>query len=129
MEVNVYVLSLNLKPKKMTAKAALAKALLDGRVINIKNCFQTIGLTNAPREISRMIEKPFGVTVSRTPMEGKSRYGQPVTWFDYRLSFTDYNAEGIEKMEKYVADNGGDSIPAPKKKIAQPVIENQSPLF
>lgn len=88
----------------MTAKAALAKALLDGRVINIKNCFQTIGLTNAPREISRMIEKPFGVIVSRTQREGKSRYGQAVTWYDYRLNRTDYNKDGIEKMEAYVKE-------------------------
>lgn len=88
----------------MTAKAALAKALLDGRVINIKNCFQTIGLTNAPREISRMIEKPFGVTVSRTKREGKSRYGQAVTWYDYRLNRVGYNKEGIEKMEAYVKE-------------------------
>jgi hypothetical protein len=86
----------------MTAKAALAKALLDGKVINIKNCFQTIGLTNAPREISRMIEQPFGVEVSRVQREGKSRYGQPVMWFDYRLNRTEYNKEGIEKMIKYV---------------------------
>lgn len=86
----------------MTAKAALAKALLDGRVINIKNCFETIGLTNAPREISRMIEQPFGVQVSRTQREGKSRYGQAVTWFDYRLNNTEYNQDGIRKMKEYV---------------------------
>lgn len=91
----------------MTAKAALAKALLDGRVINIKNCFETIGLTNAPREISRMIEKPFGVVISRTQKEGKSRYGQPVTWFNYRLKRTDYNKDGITKMEAYVKEQVG----------------------
>lgn len=92
----------------MTAKCALAKALLDGRVINIKNCFQTIGLTNAPREISRMIEKPFGVIVSRTRMEGKSRYGQSVCWYDYHLNKTSYNAEGIAKMKKYVQEQIGE---------------------
>ena len=86
----------------MTAKAALAKALLDGRVINIKNCFETIGLTNAPREISRMIEKDFDVQVSRTHMEGKSRYGSPITWVNYRLNSTEYNREGIKKMKEYV---------------------------
>lgn len=88
----------------MTAKAALAKALLDGRVLNIKNCFALIGLTNCPREISRMIEDGFGVEVSRTRMEGKSRYGQPVTWTDYRLNHTEYNKDGIEKMKKYVKE-------------------------
>lgn len=86
----------------MTAKAALAKALLDGRVLNVKNCFETIGLTNCAREISRMIEQPFGVEVSRTHREGKSRYGSAVTWIDYRLNSTEYNKEGIEKMREYV---------------------------
>lgn len=86
----------------MTAKAALAKALLDGKVVNIKNCFETIGLTNAPREISRMIEKDFGVQVNRTPREGKSRYKQPITWVDYRLLNTDQNQDGIVKMKEYV---------------------------
>jgi|SRR3954463_3551756 len=91
----------------MTAKAALAKALLDGRVLNIKNCFDLIGLTNCPREISRMIEQPFGVIVSRTNMDGKSRYGQAVTWTNYRLNNTDHNKEGIQKMRDYVAEQLG----------------------
>lgn len=88
----------------MTAKAALALALLEGRVLNVKNCFDYIGLTNCSREISRMIEKPFGVTVSRTRKEGKSRYGQPVCWYDFRLNSTEYNKEGIEKMKEYVRE-------------------------
>jgi len=88
----------------MTAKAALCQALLDGRVLNVKNCLMTIGLTNCSREISRMIEKPFGVIVSRTQRDGKSKYQQPVTWMDYRLNSTDYNKEGIEKMRKYVKE-------------------------
>jgi hypothetical protein len=91
--------------KKMTAKAALCSHLLAGHTLNIKNCFTLIGLTNCPREISRMIEQPFGVTVSRTRMEGESRYGQSVTWFDYHLNKTDYNKDGIEKMKQYVKDN------------------------
>lgn len=94
----------------MTAKSALCKALLDGRVLNVKNVFTTIGLTNCAREVSRMIEKPFSVTVSRTPMQGKSRYGQPVTWTDYRLNSSQHNLEGIEKMKEYVAANGGEVL-------------------
>ncbi len=91
----------------MTAKAALCKALLDGRVLNIKNCFELIGLTNCPREISRMVEQPFGVIVSRTQMEGHSRYGQAVTWYNYRLNNTDHNKEGIEKMRAYINEQSG----------------------
>ena len=91
----------------MTAKAALCKHLLAGEVINVKTCFETIGLTNCAREVSRMIEKPFGVIVSRTRREGKSRYKQPVSWVDYRLNRTPHNAEGIKKMVKYVLEHEG----------------------
>ena len=91
--------------KKMTAKAALCKHLLDGHTLNIKNCFSLIGLTNCPREISRMVEQPFGVTVSRVRREGTSRYGQSVCWYDYHLNKSDHNLEGIEKMKLYVLEN------------------------
>jgi hypothetical protein len=89
----------------MTARCALAKYLLSGNVLNIKNCFEEIGLTNAPREISRMIEKPFGVEVSRTPMTGKNRFGSPINWYNYRLNSTAYNKEGIDKMIQFVKEN------------------------
>jgi hypothetical protein len=86
----------------MTAKAALCKALLNGEVLNIKNVFKATGITNAPREISRMVEAPFGVEVSRTHKKGKSRYGTPVSWIDYYLVKSEHNLPGIEKMEEYV---------------------------
>ncbi len=87
----------------MTARAALCKALLDGHVITVMNCFRLIGLTNAGREIPRMVEQPFGVIISRTPKTGLSRYGQAVSYTEYRLNFTEYNAGGIAKMREYVA--------------------------
>lgn len=87
----------------MTAKAALCKALLEGQILNVKNCFTKIGLTNCSREISRMVEKDFNVIVSRTPMKGKNRYRGSVNWIDYRLNNTAYNKEGIKKMKEYVA--------------------------
>lgn len=93
----------------MTAKAALCYHLLKGEVLNIKNVFTLIGLTNCPREISRMVEKPFGVEISRVRMEGKSRYGQSVNWFDYRLNSTEHNKEGISKMRDYVKMQAKDS--------------------
>lgn len=89
----------------MNAKCALVKALLDGKVLNIKNCFEMIGLTNAPREISRMIEKPFGVEVFRVDMKGKSRYGSPVVWVNYRLPKTEQNKAGIKLMRDYLAEH------------------------
>lgn len=91
----------------MTAKCALVKSLLAGDVINIKTCFRDIGLTNAPREISRMIEQSFNVTVSRTPQRGKSRYGNSVSWVDYRLNRTNQNAEGIKLMAIYILEQNG----------------------
>jgi len=91
----------------MNAKTALIKSLLAGDVLSIKTCFNTIGLTNLPREVSRMIEKPFGVVVSRTPKAGKSRYGTPITWYEYRLNQTTHNQKGIKEMVKYVLEHNG----------------------
>ena len=92
----------------MTAKAALCYHLLKGEVLNVKNVFHTIGLTNCAREISRMIEKSFNVEVSRVRMEGESRYGSKVTWVDYRLNRTERNKEGIKKMEQYILSKSKD---------------------
>lgn len=91
----------------MNAKTALIKSLLAGDVLSIKTCFNTIGLTNLPREVSRMIEQPFGVVVSRTPKQGKSRYGTPITWYEYRLNQTSHNQKGIQEMVKYVLEHNG----------------------
>jgi hypothetical protein len=87
----------------MTARAALCDYLLKGKVLNVKNCFTLIGLTNASREISRMIETPFQVIITRTNRTGKSRFGQAVVWVDYRLHPLECNKEGIEKMKAYLA--------------------------
>lgn len=101
----------------MNAKSALIKELLDGKTITIMTCFRTIGLTNLPREISRMVEQPFGVIVSRTRKEGKSRYGSDITWFEYRLNKTDYNREGIQKMRDYLAENLDEYRPKQREEI------------
>lgn len=90
----------------MTSKAALCLVLLKGTVVNIRNIHQLTGYTNASREIGRSIERldddGFGVVVSRTKMDGVNRYGVYCTWTDYRLNRTEYNAEGIKRMEEYV---------------------------
>jgi hypothetical protein len=106
----------------MTAKAALCKHLLAGETLNIKNCFTMIGLTNCPREISRMIEKPFGVIISRKRMEGHSRYGQPVSWVDYRLNpLIEGNSEGIKKMVAYLMEQG--AVEKTGAKIERPITD------
>jgi len=86
----------------MTAKAALVRILLNGEVTSIKTCFRDTGLSCCSREISRMIEKDFNVIVSRTHKVGKSRFGTPISWTEYRLNKTDYNKEGIKKMREYL---------------------------
>lgn len=105
----------------MTSKAALCKALLDRKIVNIMNGFKMFGITNIPREIGRSIERDpkvtgngndsgFGVEVSRTERDGETRYGQPCNWVDYRLNGTEYNQEGIKKMREYVAKELGDYL-------------------
>lgn len=92
-------------PRFKTAKAALAFELLQGNVINVRTLFNTVGLTNCAREVSRMIEIPFSVVVSRTPKSETNKYGQSVSWVNYRLNKTDMNKEGIKKMWDYVDKN------------------------
>lgn len=88
----------------MTATAALAKHLLDGNVISVRDCFKYFGLTNASREVSRCIEQKFDVIVSRTPRKFTSKYGRKGVYTEYRLNYTDYNKEGIKKMKEYVKE-------------------------
>lgn len=94
----------------MTAKAALCKALLDGQVLNIKNGFDLLSITNIPREIGRSIERSFGVKVTRKHRESKSRYGQYCTWVDYTLVYKKGNLRGIKKMKNYVTEQTGGRI-------------------
>ena len=91
------------KPKVIsTSKAALCKALLDGRTVSIKTGFNDFGITNVPREIGRSIERCFNVNVARVKKEGVTRYGQPITWVEYYLVKNINNKEGIRKMYDYV---------------------------
>lgn len=87
----------------MTQKAAIAMALLNGEVLSIMNGFKLFNCTNLPREISRSIEQEFNVVVSRESVPFKSKYGNHGVYFKYRLNRTDYNTEGIKKMEEYIS--------------------------
>lgn len=89
----------------MTSKAALIKALLDGKTVNIKNGFELFSITNVPREIGRSVERYFNVKIHRTPREGVSRYKQPCVWVDYKLLKTEENKKGIELMRAYIAEH------------------------
>lgn len=113
----------------MTAKAALCMALLRGDVLNVSNCFKTIGLTNIGREIPRMVETPFGVEVSRVHMTGKNKFKQPIFWTNYKLNRTKYNLPGIRQMEEYVAkETNGMFIYSKHSSVKTPSILKQTAL-
>ncbi len=110
----------------MTQIAAIATALLRGEVVSIKTAFDQFGCSNAPREIGRAIERKFGVRVSKTKVNFKSRYGKAGIYFQYRLNFTDYNKPGIEKMKEYVLlhqkKQGNNTEKIIKSKYNQPAL-------
>jgi hypothetical protein len=86
----------------MNATAAIALAFLKGEVLTIKTAFKDFGISNLPRECGRAIERRFGVKLARVKKEGKTKYGVPCWWNEYRLPTTAYNAEGRKKMQEYV---------------------------
>ena len=88
----------------MNQTAALAMALLKGEVVSIKTAFGQFGISNAPREIGRSIERKFEVEVSKSPKKFKSKYGRSGVYFEYRLNKTEYNRPGIERMKQYVQE-------------------------
>lgn len=89
------------KSKAMTQTAEIALALLKGETISIMNAFNKFHCTNAPREISRGIEKPFGVTISRDKVDFVSKYGRSGYYYRYRLNKTKANGPGIARMIHY----------------------------
>lgn len=93
-----------MKKQKLTAKAFICLDLLKGKRMSIKTAYNDYGVTNLPREISRQVEKCFGVVVDRKRRNGVSRCGQHCTWFEYKLLKTKENKEGIEKMELYLKE-------------------------
>lgn len=114
----------------MTAKAALAIALLKGEVITIKTAFKDLGITNAPREISRAIEKPFGVVVSRIRKEGLSRYKVSCCWYEYHLNRSEHNLPGIALMQQYILkETNGMMCPRTPREEKEKKILDQIQLF
>ena len=85
----------------MTQTAAIAMSLLKGDVLTVMNAFQLFACTNISRELSRSIEKKFGVEISKDKVVFKSKYGQPGFYYRYRLNKTKANAPGIARMIDY----------------------------
>jgi hypothetical protein len=96
----------------MNATYALATAFLKGRVLTIKTAFTEFGVTNLPRECGRLIERKFGVHLARVKREGKSKYGVPCYWYEYRLPNTPYNLEGRQKMIEYLKNHATSEMDA-----------------
>lgn len=90
----------------MNAIAAISKALLDGKILTIRTAFMDFGISNLPREVGRSIERKFGVYISKVQAKGKTKYGLPCVYYEYRLNKTILeNKEGISKMYDYVAEH------------------------
>lgn len=90
----------------MTAKAAICKALLLGKVLNVKNGFSWFGVTNIPREIGRAVERSFKVKVDRKKRDGRTRYGVNCWWTDYKLKI-EGNELGVIRMIEYIVNKEG----------------------
>lgn len=102
----------------MTATAAICAALLRGEHLSIKTAFDRFGVTNLPRELGRSVKRKFNVHISHVQKEGKSRFNVPCTWFEYWLNpLIEENAEGVEAMKKYVAQQKADTNPKTDKEI------------
>jgi hypothetical protein len=89
----------------MTRKLALAQYLLAGGKLSIMNAYRHFGISNISREVIRLVEKPFGVILTRTKMEGKTKYGSRCEWFEYRLVSNRINAKGIKVMKEALSEN------------------------
>jgi len=89
----------------MTRQQALATYLLTGKPVSIKNGYNYFGISNISREVIRLIEKPFGVTLTRTKKEGKTKYGSYCNWIEYSLMPNKLNAAGIKKLKKLIQES------------------------
>ena len=89
----------------MSRKQALCQYLLAGGKLSIMNAYRHFGISNVSREVIRLVEKPFGVILTRTKMEGKTKYGSRCEWFEYRLVSNRINAKGIKAMKEALSEN------------------------
>lgn len=89
----------------MTRQKAIANHLLAGKVVNIKTAYNLFGISNVSREMIRLIEQPFGIHLTRTQRNGKTKYGQPCYWIDYSLTSNKINGPGIKKLKQLVSKN------------------------
>lgn len=94
----------------MTQKAAIIKALLEGKVLSTMEAFHYFACTNLSRELGRSVIREFNVEISKDRVNFISKYGQHGFYFRYRMKFIPQNAEGIKKMVQYIAENDPSAI-------------------
>lgn len=87
----------------MTRTQALAKHLLAGKTVSIMTAYQLFGISNISRELRRLIEIPYNLTLTRTQKEGRTKYGSYCQWLEYRLAYNKINEPGIKKLKQVVS--------------------------
>jgi len=90
------------KSKSIPQIAYISQALIRGEVLTIMDGFKRFNCTNLPRELSRSVERKFGVEISRERVEFTTDCDMPGFFFRYRLNATAYNEPGIKKMRDYI---------------------------
>lgn len=114
----------------MTQTAAICIALLKGDVISIFDGYKRFSCTNLPRELSRSVEKKFGVTLSKDKTFFKSQYeGKPGYYYRYRLNRIRENAEGIQKMTQYCIDQSMSTVARTEKEYKEKQLLKSLQLF
>lgn len=115
----------------MTQICAICISLLKGDILTIGDGFYKLNCTNLPIELSRSVEKKFGVTISRDKKEFKSKYDEkPGYYFRYRLNRTDANAKGIKRMQEYIQQQTAKNhSPKTEKEVKAKRILDQINLF
>lgn len=89
-------------------KAALVKAMLEGKEISAMNAFEMLLMTNAAREVNRSIIHPetgFNAIVQKKRIDFTSTYGKKGFYFTYKLERSEANRQAIEKMKKYLSES------------------------
>lgn len=85
--------------------AALCYDLINGKTVSIKTGFNAYGITNIPREISRAVEKRFGVKCEKKKIVYKSKYGLGGYYFEYKLLRNNQKKESLNLMYSYIQEN------------------------
>lgn len=94
--------------KVSSQRAALTKAMLDGKEISVMNAFSELLITNAAREVNRSIINPetgFGAKVTKKRVDFTSTYGKRGYYFTYKLERSEANKEAIAKMKLYLSQS------------------------